>query len=179
MDTISRRSALAAGAALALVACSEEAPSEQEGAIDFPEYAGRLAEIAEQERAVATWIEQHRDTLPTTYDALVRLPSAYRVAVVLALPPASGSAIMRDHLQRASAAQPGMTEEQREVVADVGAFLSPAWFAGERQARVTAWQRAFGQRIDGAFTLAERIRVFESIGPEDDGIHRKIADATA
>lgn len=179
MDTISRRSALAAGAALALVACSEEAPPELDAALDFPEYAPRLAEIAEEERAVATWIEQHRDTLPTDYDALVRLPSAYRIAVVLALPPASASAIMRDHLQRTGAAHSGMTEEQREVIADVGAFLSPAWFAGERQARVTAWHRAFGQRIDGAFTLAEKIRIFESIGPEDDGIRRKIAEATS
>ena len=66
-----------------------------------------------------------------------------------------------------------MTVEQRQVIADVGAFLSPAWFAGERQERVTAWHRAFGQRIDGAFALAEKIRVFESIGPEDDGIRRK------
>jgi hypothetical protein len=42
-----------------------------------------------------------------------------------------------------------------------------------------AWYTALGQRADDAFTRAERIRVFKSIGPEDDGIRTRIADATA
>lgn len=175
MDTISRRSALAAGAALALAACSEEAVPPTDIALDYPEYAPRLAEIAEEERAVATWIEEHRDALPTSYDELVQLPSAYRVPVVLGLPPALASAIMQEHLRRA--AGPEMTAEQREVIANVREFLTPAWFTSERQARVMACHRAFGERIASEFTVAENIRVFEAIGPEDDWVRRRIVDA--
>jgi hypothetical protein len=179
MDTIPRRRALAAGAALVLVACSDEAPPPQDDARAFPEYAGRLAEIAEEDSAVAAWIEEHRDALPTDYDELVQLPSAYRVAVALELPSAAASAILREHFRRAIASRPEMTAEQRELIAATSDFVSPAWVATERQTRVMAWHAVFGQRIDRAFTLAERIRVFESIGPEDDGIRARIADVTA
>ncbi len=177
MDTVSRRSALAAGAALVIVACSDDAPLDRDHARDFPEHASRLAELADEEHAVATWIEEHRRSLPTSYDELVLLPSAYRVAVVLELPPATASAIMREHLQRA--ARPEMTAEQREVIADVAELLSPAWFTEKRALRVMAWHRAFGERINRTFELAEKIRVFESIGPEDEGLRRRIAEAAS
>ena len=87
MDTITRRNALAAGAALVLVACSEAAAPPSDDALGYPEYAPRLAEIAEEERAVAAWIEEHRGALPTDYDELVLLPSAYHVPVALVLAP--------------------------------------------------------------------------------------------
>lgn len=179
MDTITRRSALAAGAALALSAVSKDAPADQDEALDLSEYAPRLAEIAEEKRAVATWIEEHRGALPSTYDELVMLPSAYRVPVVLVLPPVQASAILREHFRCAVEARPAMTAEQREVIAATSSFITPAWFASERQARVTAWYAAIGEDADDAFTLAERIRIFESIGPEDDGIRARVADATA
>jgi hypothetical protein len=202
VDRITRRSAIAAGAALAVGACSDEAPSSQwtwpipypeyvarvaeiaaelpvvDPAVELPEYAPRLAEIAEEKRAVAAWIEEHRDALPSSYHELVRLPSAYRVPVALALPVVLASAIMDEHLQRAGA-DAGRTEEQREVIADVRAYMSPTWWAGEPVARAMAWQREIGERVDETFTLADRIRIFESIGPEDDGIRRRIADRAA
>jgi hypothetical protein len=177
MDTTSRRSALAAGAALVLVACSEEVPPARDDAHEFPEQAARLAEIADEEGAIATWIEEHRGNLPTSYDEIVRLPSAYRVPVALVLPPVQASAILREHFRHAVAARPQMTAEQLEVITATSSLVTPAWVAMERQARVMAWHAAIGEPADDAFTLAERIRIFESIGPEDDGLRRRIADA--
>jgi hypothetical protein len=43
--------------------------------------------------------------------------------------------------------------------------------------RVAVWQGPFGQRVDQVFSREERIRLFGTIGPEDDGIRAKIEDA--
>ncbi len=99
--------------------------------------------------------------------------------MVLALSPIPASTILREHLRRAVVARPAMTATQREVIADAQAFLAPAWFARDRQERVAIWHERFGHRIDAAFSFAERVRIFESVGPEDDGIHARIGDATA
>ena len=63
------------------------------------------------------------------------------------------------------------------IASATSSLVSPAWLGEERQARVMAWHAAIGQRADDAFTLAERIRIFESIGPEDDETRRRIAEA--
>lgn len=99
MDPVSRRSTLAAAATLALVACSEAEPdqvdAEVEGAGDPREALAKLAVCEEENRAVTAWVEEYRGALPTDHDELARLPSAYRLGVFLALPPASASALMQ------------------------------------------------------------------------------------
>jgi hypothetical protein len=177
MDRITRRNALAAGAALALGACSDEAPEELNEDDDLSKYAPRLAEIAEEKRAVNAWLEEHRGALPSTYEEIVRLPSAYRVPVVAALPTAQAWAVMDEHF-RIAGEDAGRTAAQRELIADVRAYLSPAWWAAERVERNGAWIREFGEREMRAFGLADRVRIFESIGPEDEGVRKRILDKT-
>jgi hypothetical protein len=188
MDTLTRRSALAAGAAFALVACSEPEPGEvreageepsnsPEDAAKIAAWEARVAALEEESRAVAAWVEQHRGALPTDYDELARLPSAYRLAVFLALPPEHASALIQEHLRRSVVARPEMTAAQREVISQAQALFLPAWYAGQHEMRVAVWQGPFGQRVDQVFSREERIRLFGTIGPEDDGIRAKIADA--
>lgn len=181
MDTLSRRSALAAAATLALVACSEAEPvgvgAEIEGGGDPPEALAKLAAWEEENRAVTAWVEAHRGALPTDYDELARLPSAYRLGVFLALTPASASALMQEHLRRSVAARPEMTEAQRALIAEAHEVFTVAWYAGQHDDRVAVWQGPFGQRVDALFSHAENIRIFGSIGPEDEGLRRRIADA--
>lgn len=181
MDAVSRRSALAAAATLALAACSEAEPedvgADVEDSGDPPEALAELAAWEEESRAVTAWVEEHRSALPTDYDELARLPSAYRLGVFLALPPASASALMQEHLRRSAAARPEMTEAQRAVIAEAREVFTVAWYAGEHDDRVAVWKGPFGQRVDASFSHAENIRIFGSIGPEDEGLRRRIANA--
>lgn len=157
--------------------------------LDAPEEIGELAEWEdanramlaaweEERRTVAAWIEQNRATLPTDYDELARLPSAYRRAALLVLAPEHASALVQEHLRRAVAARPEMTAAQREVIAEAQQIFTPAWCAGSDEMHVATWQGPFGQRMGDAFSVAERIRIFGSIGPEDEGIRQRIAEAT-
>jgi hypothetical protein len=181
MDPVSRRSALAAAATLALVACSEAEPeqvgAELEAAGDPPEALAALAAWEEENRAVNAWVEAHRSALPTDYDELARLPSAYRLGVFLALPPASASALMQEHLRRSVAARPEMNEAPRALIAGAQEVFTVAWYAGQHDDRVAVWQGPFGQRVDALFSHAENIRIFGSVGPEDEGLRRRIANA--
>ncbi len=138
-----------------------------------------LAAWEEERRVVAAWIEQNRDALPTDYDELARLPSAYRGAVLLVLAPEHASALLQEHLRRSVAARPDMTAAQREVIAQAQQIFTPAWCAGSQEMHAATWQGSFSQSMGDAFSVAERIRIFGSIGPEDDDIHRRIAEATA
>ena len=169
MDAISRRSALAAAATLGLVACSEAEPDEVgadvEGAGDPPEALAKLAAWEEENRAVTAWVEEHRSALPTDYDELARLPSAYRLGVFLALPPANASALMQERLRRSVAARPEMTEAQRALIAEAREVFTVAWYAGQHDNRVAVWQGPFGQRVDALFSHA------------DEGLRRRIANA--
>ena len=70
-----------------------------------------------------------------------------------------------------------MTEAQRAVIAEAQEVFTVAWYAGQHEERVAVWQGPFGRRVDAAFSHAENIRIFGSIGPEDEGLRRRIADA--
>lgn len=179
MARITRRNALAVGAALALGACSDEAPQELDEGDDLSKYAPRLAEIAEEKRAVKAWLEEHRGALPSTYEEIIRLPSAYREPVALALSPIEASAIMREHFRCVILSRPDLTAEQREVIAETSALISPAWITMDPAARGAAWLAGIGKREMREFTIADRVRIFESIGPEDDGVRQRIIDKTA
>jgi len=181
MNTLPRRNALVAGAALVLVACSDtesaEVSAETKEPLCFPEIAARIAAWEEEDRAVAAWLEQNRGALPTDYDELARFPSAYRRAALLAFAPEHVSALVQEHLRRSIAARPEMTVLQREVISQAQQLFTPAWYSGPPEMHVAAWQGDFGQRIGDAFSVPERMRIFGSIGPEDEGIRARIADA--
>jgi hypothetical protein len=97
--------------------------------------------------------------------------------VFLALPPANASALMQEHLRRSVAAGPEMTEAQFAVIAEAQEVFTVPWYAGQHEDRVAVWQGAFGQRVDALFSHAENIHIFGSIGPEDEGLRRRIANA--
>ena len=123
------------------------------------------------------WIEQNRGAIPADYDDLAHLPSAYRLAALHTFSAEQASALVQEHLRRSVAGRPEMTGAQREVVASAQRLFTPGWYSGPNEARVAAWQGDFGRRIDAVFSVAEKIRIFGAIGPEDEGIRLKIADA--
>jgi hypothetical protein len=144
-----------------------------------PEALARIAAWEEENRAVDAWLERNRGAIPADYDELARLPSAYRIAALPMLSPEQASVLVQEHLRRSIAARPEMNDAQRSAVALAQQLFTPAWYAGPHETRVAAWQGELGQRLDEAFDLPERIRIFGSIGPEDEGLRAKIADAVA
>ena len=172
MSTSPPRSALAAGAL--------GSPEDTAGLAAWEE-ANRvmLAAWEEERRTVAAWIEANRGTIPTDYDELGRLPSAYRRPAILVLAPEHASALVQEHPRRSVAARPEMTAAQRKVIAEAQQIFTPAWCAGSQELHASLWQGPFSQHMGEAFSVAERVRIFGSIGPEDEGIRRRIAEATA
>ena len=183
MKPLTRRIALANGAALVLVACSDveqgEALAIDSAPVYSPEALAKIAAWEEENRAVDAWLEQNRGAIPVSYDELACLPSAYRLAALHTLSPEQASVLVQEHLRRSIAARPEMNDAQRSAVALAQQLFTPAWYAGPHEIRVAAWQGELGQRIDEAFDLPETIRIFGSIGPEDEGLRAKIADAVA
>lgn len=138
-----------------------------------------LAAWEAERRVVAAWIEANRGRIPTDYDELGRLPSAYRQAALLVLAPEQTSALVQEHLRRSVEARPDMTAAQRAVMGEAQQIFTPAWCAGSTEMRAATWQGPFSEHMSDAFSMAERVRIFGSIGPEDEGIRRRIAEATA
>lgn len=183
MPPVNRRSTLVFGAALALVACSpsdtSSVPAPLEDSDCPPELAAKVAAWEAENRAVEAWVEQNRGSIPADYDELSRLPTAYRLAGAQTLSPVQVSALVQEHLRRCVAARPEMTDEQRGAIAFASEVFTPAWYDGGYEARAAAWQGELGERIDKVFSLPETIRIFHTIGPEDEGLRAKIADAVA
>lgn len=163
MDTIPRRSALAAGATLVLTGCvgsGDEA----------------IPAVGDDTATIAAWIEQRRGSLPTDYDELGRLPFPYRREIVQRLSSVEQSALKQEHLRQAIASRPWLTAEQRAVIDLAREAMTPAWFEATPEER-QRWGTRWGQRIGEAFDQPEFIRIFGSIGPEDDAIRQMITDA--
>jgi hypothetical protein len=164
MDPVNRRNALAAGAALVLTSCvgpgGEAIPA-----------------VGDDTATIAAWIEQHQESLPTEYDEIALLPFPYRLEIASRLSPEQKSALIQEHLRRAIEARPGMTEEQRAVIDLAREAMTPAWYAATPDER-QVWGDKWGHRIGTAFEPGEYVRIFGSIGPEDDAIRQMITEAS-
>ena len=178
---MTRRNALAAGAALALVACSDAAQDEALAVDESPIYSAEaLAEIAaweEENRVEAAWLEENRATLPTDYDGLAQLPWSHRRTAANALPPAIQAALMAEHLRRSVAARPDMNDEQRAVIAHVQELLTHTWYVEDGDARQRVWDRGLLERSTAAFREPEWHRIFSTLGPECDECRARYEDA--
>ncbi len=88
------------------------------------------------------------------------------------------SALVQEHLQRSIDARPSMTEDQRAAIALARELMTPAWYRATSEER-ERWSKTWADRSCAAFDTPEWIRIFGSIGPEDDAIRQKIANAEA
>jgi hypothetical protein len=169
MKTLTRRSALAATAALALPVRPEEAVDENPRPVfvpltrnPFPE--GDLETINAKlfvQHEGRVWAYDRRDNLPTSYDELDRLPLNYRQAVIEALPVATAVELVLERIQRCADADPYLTDEQRAVLADAPLNLTPEWAQASTDEREARWpDGGFWQRARAAFTMEDWRRVF-------------------
>lgn len=88
------------------------------------------------------------------------------------------SALVQEHLQRSIEARPGMTRDQQAAITLAHQLMTPAWYEAtpdERQRGSKVW----ADRSRAVFDTPEWIRIFGSIGPEDEDMRQKIASASA
>jgi hypothetical protein len=78
---------------------------------------GRLpVHAAESCAAARAWVEANRGRLPETYDEIAARPTAYRRAILEALPPRTRSRLWVEHVQRYRTSHPELTAEQSAVL---------------------------------------------------------------
>lgn len=170
MKTMSRRSALAASAALALPVASTAADVDENPRSVFVPLArdpfsggdpavinARLLELHEGR----VWAWDHRDSLPTSYDELDSLPLNIRQAVIEALPIATAVNLVLERIQRSADADPDLTDEQRAVLAGAPRDVTPEWAEASSDEREAKWpDGGFWQRAKETFSEEDWRRVF-------------------
>ena len=176
MSTMTRRSALAAGAALVLPVESAVKPVDENPRPVFvpltrnPFPGGDLdslnANLLERHEG-QVWAHDRRDTLPTDHDEIDRLPASYRHALLDALPISTAVALVLERIQRCADADPHLTDDQRALLASAPLTVTPEWCAASGDEREAKWpDGGFWQRTREAFEPEEWSRVF---GSDDTG----------
>ncbi|MFS8066175.1 MAG: hypothetical protein ACMG6S_07365 [Byssovorax sp.] len=172
MSTMTRRGALAACAALTLPVPSEvdvvdEDPRPVFVTLTRNPFPGTdldalNANLLESHEGLL-WVHDHRDNLPTEYEEIDRLPANYREALLAALPVATVIDLVLERIQRCTDAYPGLTNEQRAVLASAPLSLTPEWCEASGEVREAKWpDGGFWQHTREVFTLEEWSRIFGS-----------------
>jgi hypothetical protein len=130
--------------------------------------------VDDDSATIAAWIDDHRAALPTDYDELGRLPWPYRRALVMDLPHPTQSVLVQTHLARYLMAHPELTPAQREGIAAAQVVMTPIWFAMAPLERQRVGEEEL-EPLMGAFDHAEFIRIFATVGPEEDAIRKLCA----
>ena len=111
---------------------------------------------------ILAWVEQHRDSLPTTLAELSAYPIAFRKVIVNYVPHEQRSRFWQDHLRTFLEGDADLNGEQRAFVEElIDGF--PDLFAhplAEFQVRM----RPMGQRMATLFTRAQAHAMFGTCG---------------
>lgn len=167
MKTITRRNALATGAVLALPSSADAVTEEPRRPVFVPwtkgsPFLGDLdtfnARMYESHLG-AVWVHDHRDSLPSGYEELERLPQNIRDAVFGALPVETAVDLVLERIRRSADADLEMTDEQRAVLESAPLTITPEWaLSNDREA---IWpDGGFWQRAREAFTMDDWRRIF-------------------
>jgi hypothetical protein len=116
---------------------------------------------------IHAWVQEHRESLPTTLAALSDYPLPYRAAIQAAVAPEIRVSLWREHfvsfLIPASTLSAPQQEFLRETLLDL-----PAIFASDKQTG-QARARELELRMAGVFTRQEAGRIFAQLGPDEPG----------
>ncbi|HUR81166.1 MAG TPA: bacteriocin fulvocin C-related protein [Thermoanaerobaculia bacterium] len=110
------------------------------------------------------------DVAPPTYDELQELAVPDRAAAVRQLPAESQASLWNEHLLRELAAHPEFSGEQRAVIQEAFALLTPQMFAVERSD--ARWAEEVGQPLERFTERARQLfeprvarELFTQMGP--------------
>jgi hypothetical protein len=108
---------------------------------------------------------QHRDALPTTLSALVAYDAEYRKAIFDALTPEQKASIWQGRFAQ-DLAEP-LTPSQRALVWEAMTYASP-----ERYRDHARFPESWRAAVNAQFSPGQAFHLFESLGPEEDGVFR-------
>lgn len=111
---------------------------------------------------ITTWVEAHRDSLPTTLVELSAFPVPFRKAIVAYVPSDIRTGFWREHLE--SFLQSGtLTPEQDAFVRESRDQLSTLLSAPGPNPSLIAWQA----RATRLFSRQDAARIFGMVGPPE------------
>jgi hypothetical protein len=115
---------------------------------------------------ILAWVEQHRDTLPTTLDELARYPVAFRRVIVNCVSSEQRTQLWQEHLRTFLAPDAGLIAEQRSFLEQViptlrAIFFSPSYEEMQRR------MRPLEEGIAARFSRAQGAAMFGMIGPPE------------
>ena len=114
---------------------------------------------------ILAWVEQHRDSLPSTLAELSAYPMAFRSVIVNYVPHEQRARFWQDHLRTFLDGDAGLSAEQRAFVEEL-IDLFPEIFAHPLP-DVQARMRPVEQRMATLFTRAQARAMFGTCGPPE------------
>lgn len=106
------------------------------------------------------WASAYRDASPSL-DEVARFDRGQRVAIFNAVAPEMRAALWREQLQRFDNSD-GLSASQHALLAEAIALVTPALYAGDRQAKAAS--DAFWVRATKAFSLPHERRAIADLG---------------
>jgi hypothetical protein len=114
---------------------------------------------------ILAWVEQHRDTLPTTLAELSTFPIAFRKVIVNNVTAEQRTRFWEEHLRTFLEPHAGLTAEQR-VYVDESIALLPEIF-GSPLLEAQAKMRPHEERMRQLFTREQCAAMFGMVGPPE------------
>jgi hypothetical protein len=114
---------------------------------------------------ILKWVEEHRDTLPTTVAELAAFPVAFRRVIVNYVTDEQRTRFWQEHLQSFLGPESVLSVEQRTFVESTISSL-PVVFASplpEAQKQI----RSMEEGMRGLFTRQEAAAMFGMVGPPE------------
>ena len=114
---------------------------------------------------IVAWVEEHRDTLPTTLAELSTFPVAFRKVIVNAVSPEQRTHFWQAHLRTFLEPQAGLTSDQRAFVTETIPLLSSIF--GSPQLEAQAKIRLLEERMRHLFSRPQCVAMFGMVGPPE------------
>ncbi|MEV4457187.1 bacteriocin fulvocin C-related protein [Microbispora sp. NPDC049633] len=129
---------------------------------------GKTPAFAESPSAAAGWVRANSGNLPQHYDDFIQYSKVYRQAIYTALPPQAQGQLWSEHLDRYVAAHPGLTAQQREVVAQARQLVSSGLLtAGEPTGEAASRLHALRLAAIAAYGQDEAGALIATLGPKE------------
>ena len=114
---------------------------------------------------IRTWVQAHREALPTTLAALSQYPLAYRAAIQAAVTPEVRISLWREHFESFLTPASPLSAPQQAFLRDTLLEL-PALFGSDQQTG-QARARELEVRLLAVFSRQQARPIFAQIGPDE------------
>jgi hypothetical protein len=114
---------------------------------------------------IVSWVEEHRDTLPTTLPELSAYPVAFRTVIVNSVSVDQRTRFWEAHLRSFLEPQAGLTSQQCAFIADTIPLLSDIF--GRSAPEAQAKMRPLEERMSHLLSRAQCAVIFGMVGPPE------------